>query len=459
MKSTNCLLILSAFLALSSIFPTQGLAQKNNKMSPIVAGDLDGDGVQNLRGQDKCPSTLSHIEGRRATVMDEISGEEVTIWLPDNLKNFILNDKLPLRAERIELLNQQGKVKRERKRLYERYGKYADMKSKERKEKEIELNEEIDAFQAQIDSMQQVILSLDPSSYVEFEGNILNSDGKIIKEKQKVKIRIKVDPFGCLPDDDKDGSPNMVDLCPDEIGTIESSGCPDRDKDRIPDKIDDCPDTPGVRELNGCPDRDKDGISDKDDACPDTPGKKETQGCPDRDDDGIIDKEDKCPDIPGPKETEGCPDRDKDTVLDQDDECPDVPGPVDNKGCPDILDKASRVLFETGKAIIKPQSYSILNELVSLLKEYDDSYIYLEGHTDSEGPDEDNLTLSKNRAQSVKKYLVDKGIKEDRIYTNGFGESRPIADNTSAAGKAKNRRVEMKLSNQKDFLEEIIDKN
>ncbi|MDX2306039.1 MAG: OmpA family protein [Microscillaceae bacterium] len=457
MKFTNFSLILSFILCIM-IFSTNKIqAQKNNR-SAIHTDDLDGDGVKDLSGQDKCPTTLSQIEGRRATIVDEISGEEIIIWLPDNLKDFILNDKLPLQDERTQLLNEQAKIKREKKRLLERYGAYADMKSKDRDVKEKELDEEINSFQVKIDSLQKQIFALDPSSYVEFTGNLLNAEGKVIREKQRVKIRIKVDAFGCLPDDDQDGSPNMVDLCPDEIGTVESSGCPDRDKDRIPDKIDDCPDQPGTREMNGCPDRDKDGISDKNDACPDIPGIKELDGCPDKDGDGITDKEDKCPDLPGPKETQGCPDRDGDTVLDGQDDCPDVPGPVANKGCPDILNKASRVLFETGKDLIKPESFPLLDELVALLKEYDDSYIYLEGHTDNEGTDEDNMTLSQNRAKSVKEYLVNKGIAETRVYTNGHGESRPIADNATAAGKTKNRRVEMKLSNQKEFLEEIIKK-
>jgi outer membrane protein OmpA-like peptidoglycan-associated protein len=440
-----------------------------------TASDQDGDGVSDLSGQDKCPSTLSQIEGQRATVINEYSGQEVVVRFPKKLKNFICQDRVPLDEAKIKLLNEQAKVKRERKRVEEKYGKYADMKGNERKTKEEEFAVEIDKFQVQIDSIQDLLRNVNPNSYIEFVGNLLDSKGSLLQENVKFKIRIEVDQFGCLPDNDRDGSPNIVDLCPDEVGTIEGAGCPDRDKDGVPDKEDRCPDvpgsvesfgcpdrdgdgvpdpedacpdTPGVIKLAGCPDRDKDGIPDKDDECPDVPGSVETKGCPDRDKDGIADKNDDCPDNPGPVETKGCPDRDKDGVLDKDDECPDVPGPVENKGCPKILEKASRVLFETGKSVIKTVSYPLLDELVELLKEYPDADITLAGHTDSEGEEADNLQLSTDRAAAVKTYLIEKGIAEDRISSTGFGESKPIANNGTADGRAKNRRVEMKLSNK-----------
>jgi outer membrane protein OmpA-like peptidoglycan-associated protein len=136
--------------------------------------------------------------------------------------------------------------------------------------------------------------------------------------------------------------------------------------------------------------------------------------------------------------------------LDKEDNCPDVPGPKSNKGCPDILDRASKVLFETGKAVIKPQSYPLLDELAALLKKYTDSRITLEGHTDSEGADEDNMILSKNRAKAVGDYLIKKGIDESRITNDGFGETRPIDTNDTPAGKQKNRRVDMRLTNKKE---------
>jgi len=71
--------------------------------------------------------------------------------------------------------------------------------------------------------------------------------------------------------------------------------------------------------------------------------------------------------------------------------------------------------------------------------------LYLEGHTDDVGEDDANMTLSQNRSASVKRYLTQRGVDENRITTDGFGETRPVADNTSAKGKALNRRVEMVL--------------
>ncbi|NJL15134.1 MAG: OmpA family protein [Microscillaceae bacterium] len=109
------------------------------------------------------------------------------------------------------------------------------------------------------------------------------------------------------------------------------------------------------------------------------------------------------------------------------------------------------MLFETGKAIIKPVSYPLLDELVNLLREYPDAFITLEGHTDSEGTEEDNLQLSKDRAASVRQYLIDKGIDATRISSTGYGESRPIDTNATEAGRSRNRRVEMRLKATEKF--------
>lgn len=452
-----------------------GVAQKH----AIFNNDLDGDGIADTGGQDKCPTTLEKIKGRKATTMDEVSGTEIIIQLPDKLKEYIFQDRTPLEAQQKKLRNEQATHKRERRRVDEKYGKYKDMKGKERKAKIEKLDSIIAGYDKGIANLQEKIRNVDPDSYISFAGSILDREGNVLKQKATVKIRLRVDAFGCLKDDDKDGSPNMVDLCPGDVGTMESNGCPDRDNDGIPDRKDDCPDVPGekatngcpdkdkdgvpdikddcpdtkgVIELKGCPDKDKDGVPDKEDKCPDVKGLKIFEGCPDRDKDGIPDKEDKCPDLAGQKEHQGCPDRDNDGVLDPDDDCPDVPGPEENKGCPKILEKASKVLFESGKAIIKPVSFSLLDELVNLLKEYPDSYIMLEGHTDSQGGEDANLQLSKDRAKSVKSYLVKKGIAQDRIASTGHGEMKPIGSNETAAGRTKNRRVDMKLSNKKEDL-------
>jgi len=263
---------------------------------------------------------------------------------------------------------------------------------------------------------------------------------------------------GC-PDKDGDGITDAEDACPDEKGTLEFKGCPDRDGDKIIDKDDECPDDAGLAEFMGCPDKDGDGTPDKYDACVDVFGPKEYKGCPDRDGDGVLDKEDECVDVAGPKENKGCPwpDTDKDGILDKDDACPTVPGVVEFKGCPPpppmkaaeqkILEKAfSSLEFATAKDIIKPKSFPSLNALATLLKQHSEDWtLKLSGHTDNEGNADKNFVLSEKRANAVKAYLVKKGAKADKIITEWFGQTQPIADNATPAGRQKNRRVEMKI--------------
>jgi len=101
--------------------------------------------------------------------------------------------------------------------------------------------------------------------------------------------------------------------------------------------------------------------------------------------------------------------------------------------------------FETGKATIKQESYVLLDDIVELMKLKPDMKILIEGHTDSDGEDTANLILSDQRAKAVKAYLISKGINSNRISSIGYGETRPLADNSSAEGKAKNRRTEVRI--------------
>ncbi|MCX7650773.1 MAG: DUF5723 family protein [Flavobacteriales bacterium] len=288
---------------------------------------------------------------------------------------------------------------------------------------------------------------------------------------------------GC-PDTDRDGVPDKEDDCPKDSGLVKFKGCPDRDGDEIIDKKDECPDQKGLAQFNGCPDTDADGIPDKNDRCPKLAGPASQQGCPDRDNDGIFDDEDECVDVPGLAQYRGCPppDRDNDGILDKDDLCPDAPGPAENRGCPyndqdgdGIPDKDDRcptlkgvpenngcppikeevqaklrkvfenLEFETGKAIIRPTSFASLDELaLELLKE--PTYgLLIEGHTDNVGSRSSNLTLSKNRANAVKAYLLKRGVPERRIKTAWYGPDRPVADNSTPEGRQKNRRVEFTI--------------
>ncbi len=256
-------------------------------------------------------------------------------------------------------------------------------------------------------------------------------------------------------DTDKDGIYDKDDLCPEQPGLEQFQGCPDSDADGIPDKDDACPNEAGLAQFQGCPDTDGDGIADKDDQCPTEAGTQALMGCPDTDGDGVANKNDKCPDVAGPKENGGCPwpDRDGDSVLDKDDLCPDVKGTAANRGCPEVTeevikrlnDYARTILFNSGKATFKDETIPVLENMNRILKEYPQARFSIEGHTDSDGSNALNQTLSENRAAAVKNYLIENGIAADRLRSTGFGETVPIATNKTAAGKAQNRRVEVKL--------------
>ena len=256
-------------------------------------------------------------------------------------------------------------------------------------------------------------------------------------------------------DRDNDGVADKDDKCPDVAGKPELNGCPDADGDGITDAEDACPDVFGLKEFNGCPDTDNDGIADKDDECPEVAGKPELKGCPDADNDGIADKDDKCPQQAGPKENNGCPwpDTDRDGVLDKDDECPEEAGPASNKGCPEVTQEvqtqlnsfAKTILFDVGKSTIRPESATVLNNIVNVLNKYKNSKFSIEGYTDTSGNKDKNQRLSEDRAYSVKAYLVDKGINPARLSAKGFGPEKPIADNKTKKGRELNRRVEINL--------------
>ncbi len=233
----------------------------------------------------------------------------------------------------------------------------------------------------------------------------------------------------------------------------------DRDKDGVVDSLDQCPDVPGIAALNGCPDRDGDGIADKDDKCPDVAGLAKYHGCPipDTDGDGINDEEDKCPNVAGVARYQGCPvpDSDGDGVNDEEDKCPHEAGPASNFGCPvidvKIVEKvnkaAQNIFFSTGSYKLLPKSFKSLKDVVQVMKDNPTYKISVDGYTDNTGNADKNLVLSENRAKSVKDYLVKNGVEEGRITSAGHGINDPVADNKTAAGRAKNRRVEMKLTN------------
>jgi OOP family OmpA-OmpF porin len=234
----------------------------------------------------------------------------------------------------------------------------------------------------------------------------------------------------------------------------------DTDNDGFVDSSDRCPSEPGIA-PEGCPDKDSDGdtILDSKDACPTEAGSTSACGCAvkDQDGDSIPDEFDKCPTEFGLMN--GCPDPDPDNdgIKNPEDKCPNQPelrnGYEDTDGCPDEIPEKIRkftgvikgIEFDTGKDTIRPISEGVLDGALVVLQEYPALRIEISGHTDNVGSPETNIDLSKRRAESVKNWFVNKGIAADRIETRGAGPDEPIADNKTAAGKQKNRRIEFKL--------------
>jgi iron complex outermembrane receptor protein len=231
----------------------------------------------------------------------------------------------------------------------------------------------------------------------------------------------------------------------------------DTDGDGVADKDDKCPTVAGPKSLGGCPDTDGDGVADKDDKCPTFAGIKMFGGCPDTDGDGIEDAKDKCPTQPGTTKYQGCPvpDTDGDGLNDDYDKCPTTPGKIANNGCPEEPKKveeqkkidlsAKTILFQIGSAVLKPSSYQSLDDVAKILTDDTQVDIEIEGHSDNVGNANFNTKLSQTRADVVMKYFEKKGIATKRMTATGFGSAQPVADNTTADGRAKNRRVVLKL--------------
>ena len=250
-------------------------------------------------------------------------------------------------------------------------------------------------------------------------------------------------------------------------------GYGDKDGDGIKDNVDKCPNEPedkdGFQDDDGCPDPDNDGdgIPDVIDKCPmepeDKDGFQDDDGCPDLDNDGdgLSDKVDQCPNDPEDKDNfeddDGCPDldNDKDGFADKDDKCPDVPG-VAPDGCPkkynlvvvtaQKIELKQTVFFDFNKASIKSVSFALLNEVAQAMVDNPTINVEIGGHTDSVGNDASNLKLSQARAESVRTYMIKRGIASDRMVPKGFGENVPIADNRTEAGRSQNRRVEFLIT-------------
>ena len=286
-------------------------------------------------------------------------------------------------------------------------------------------------------------------------------------------------------DRDGDGISDDEDACPDDPEDEDlfedADGCPDLDNDQdgLPDTVDQCPldpeDHDGFEDEDGCsdPDNDQDGVLDVDDGCPDDAEDvdlfQDEDGCPepDNDLDGLLDVEDECPNDPEDidmfEDDNGCPDldNDQDDILDRYDSCPNDPedydGEADEDGCPeeftevvgDQIEIWEKVHFETDSAVIRPDSFALLDEVARIIIANPTMHVRIEGHTDSRGGDQHNLELSQARSESVREYLIiNTGIQGDRLDPIGVGEANPIETNDTRAGRAANRRVEFHITSR-----------
>lgn len=250
----------------------------------------------------------------------------------------------------------------------------------------------------------------------------------------------------------------------------------DADGDGYTDDIDQCPDKPenynGYLDADGCPDdpdTDDDGIADSRDACELVPedfdGYLDADGCPDIDNDldQIPDDKEARPecvnqpeDPDGFEDEDGCPDPDNDgdEVLDVDDECPMVPGVKSGSrpGCPQkntlivVTEKEIKITqqihFAFNKAVIRPESYPVLDAVVQVLKDNPKMEIEVQGHTDNVGSPFVNKPLSQQRADAVRNYLVQHGVAAARLTAVGYGQDKPLVSNSDDRGRALNRRVQ-----------------
>jgi len=277
----------------------------------------------------------------------------------------------------------------------------------------------------------------------------------------------RVDEKGCATDGDGDGVFDGIDQCPDTIqgAHVDDKGCAtDGDGDGVPDGIDECTETLEGAHVDdrGCAtDGDGDNVPDGIDQCPDTlqGARVDDRGCAiDDDEDGVADSFDQCPDTPRGARVDdrGCAtDGDGDGVPDGIDQCPDTREgtEVDAGGCalplPEIEPgmetvELKGVHFEFDGAALTLDSMAVLDRVVRSLQDWPDLRVEVGGHTDAAGPEEYNLSLSIKRAESVRDYFVSQGIDPGRLVVRGYGESQPIAGNSTEEGRAKNRRSELK---------------
>src|SRR5439155_337109 len=255
-----------------------------------------------------------------------------------------------------------------------------------------------------------------------------------------------VDRRGCPADADGDGVYNGIDACPNTPtgATVDATGCPhDQDGDKVLDGLDKCPDTAAGTPVDatGRPaDSDKDGVPDNLDRWPDTPpgAQVDPNGCPiakDPDGGGVFDPQDRCPGTPAGSRVDqfGC-------LLLFEERAP-TPGAPATPGRPTLILRG--VNFQTGRSVLTATSYAVLDQVAGSLVANPEIRIEIAGYTDSTGSAPLNVRLSQARAASVRAYLARKGVSPERMVAKGYGASGFIAPNTTAPGRAQNRRVEL----------------
>lgn len=296
---------------------------------------------------------------------------------------------------------------------------------------------------------------------------------------------------GC-PDRDSDGIADRDDACPDYAGDAANGGCPDKDGDGIVDMKDDCPDVKGSSFFNGCPDTDGDGITDKLDACPTERGLKEDKGCPKPEpkpepipvpvaststttsnssstssssstsggsssstftvaSDAVVTGQyvdySSVQNLPNGATYSGNgvevdPSRLVTSTVRVEGDSYTTTGAITSEETAVFDEALYGIQFETGSAVIANSSFGILNKVYSIMNRRGDFSFEIAGHTDNTGNSEANLRLSESRAKAVYNFLVKKGIGSSRLTYRGYGDTNPVADNGTAAGRTKNRRVQ-----------------
>jgi OmpA-OmpF porin, OOP family len=286
------------------------------------------------------------------------------------------------------------------------------------------------------------------------EGNYFEAERQATRARANADRAVAESPKDrCVPigDQDGDGLRDDVDQCKtepeDRDDFRDEDGCPDPDNDGdgVRDAADQCPldpeDKDGFQDEDGCPDPDNDGdgILDAGDQCPlepeDKDGVQDEDGCPDCDDDGdgvpeCPEAKDKCPGERG-EPGDGCAKKYGLVVV------------TDTK-----IELKQTVFFDTRRATIKAVSFALLGDVAQAMRDHPTLQVRIEGHTDSQGSDKFNLSLSQRRAAAVRTYLIGKGIDQARMVAEGYGERVPLADNRTSAGRAQNRRVEFVITSR-----------